>query len=295
MTRTPKTASSTSSGTTTRVLRSRSMNSEDTTKPMAPPACWSASVSPRCGRGIPLAMCTRPSTPKSSAAQPMICRPAGPLLSGLRRLRQATKHSSSGTNQPSRPTEPFTTVRVKSPTPPGSCHHTAAATTTASPIRNRPAPSRRCSGSSSRAVCPTLRTVAPSTWATPSQTAASPRPRASPSAAIGPVPFRTARGAGRLDFFVERPFAAGFLRDWLPDDRVVDPDPFGPALGVGLEVPFVRDAGGEDVRVAMLPNVHRRHTSPRLPTPDPLRLRLVLPPSTAGRDLGPCLVRPTRP
>ena len=153
-------------------------------------------MSPRCGRGMPLAMCTSPSTPNSSAAQPMTCRPAGPLLSGLRRLRQATKHSSSGTNQPSRPTEPFTTVRVKSPTPPGSCHQTAAATTTARPIRNSPAPSRRCSGSRSRAVCPILRTAAPSTWATPSHTAASPRPRASPSAAMGPVPLRTARGAG---------------------------------------------------------------------------------------------------
>ena len=107
---------------------------------MAPPACWRSSVSPRCGRGMPLAMCTRPSTPNSSAAQPMICRPAGPLLSGLRRLRQATKHSSSGTNQPSRPTEPLTTVRVESPTPPGSCHQTAAATTTASADQEQPGP-----------------------------------------------------------------------------------------------------------------------------------------------------------
>ena len=82
---------------------------------------------------------------------------------------------------------------------------------------------------------------------------------------MGPVPFRTARGAGRLDF--ERPFAAGFLRDWLPDDRVVDADAFAPALGAGLEVPFVRDAGGEDVRVAMVPNVHSRHSRPMLPTP----------------------------
>ncbi len=79
---------------------------------------------------------------------------------------------------------------------------------------------------------------------------------------MGPVPLRTARGAGRLDFFVERPFAAGFLRDWLPDDRVEDPDPFEPALAAGLEVPLFRDAGGEDVRVAMVPKIHRSHTSP---------------------------------
>jgi hypothetical protein len=85
---------------------------------------------------------------------------------------------------------------------------------------------------------------------------------------MGPVPFRTARGAGRLDFFVERPLAAGFLRDWLPDDRVEDPDPFEPALvEAGLEVPLFRDAGGEDVRVAMVVNVHRGHTSPMPHTP----------------------------
>ena len=85
---------------------------------------------------------------------------------------------------------------------------------------------------------------------------------------MGPVPVRTARGAGRVDFFVERPLAAGFLRDWLPDDRVEDPDPFEPALvGVDLEVPLFRDAGGEDVRVAMVVNVHSGHTSPTAHTP----------------------------
>ena len=175
---------------------------------MAPPACCRSSVSPRCGFGMPLAMCTRPSTPNSSAAQPMTCRPAGPLLSGLRRLRQATKHSSSGTNQPSRPTEPLTTVRVESPTPPGSCHQTAAATTTASPIRNRPAPSRRCSGSSSRAVCPTLRTPAPEHVGD-----AEPQPRRGPGRGRGRA-WRWGRcrcgppaGAGRLA--VERPSSRG--------------------------------------------------------------------------------------
>ena len=81
-------------------------------------------MSPSSGVGEPLAMCTMPSTPKSSAPQPITWRPAGPLRSGSRRLRQATKHSSSGTNHASRPTEPATTVRVNSPMPPGSCHQT---------------------------------------------------------------------------------------------------------------------------------------------------------------------------
>jgi hypothetical protein len=59
---------------------------------------------------------------------------------------------------------------------------------------------------------------------------------------------------------LDRPFDAGFLlRFWLPDDRVFE--------GAAREVLAFDDAGGEDVRVAMLPNVHKRHTSPRLPTP----------------------------
>src|SRR5205085_652843 len=125
-------------------------------------------------------------------------------------------------------------------------------------MRNSPAPSRRCSGSSSRAVCPTLRTAAPSRWAAPSQAAATPRPRARKSVAMGPGPLRTARGEGRLDL-LERPLPllAGFLRAWLPDDRVVAEDA---RMDVFLDVPRFRDAGGEDVRVAMLTNLRDRHT-----------------------------------
>jgi hypothetical protein len=77
-------------------------------------------------------------------------------------------------------------------------------------------------------------------WAMPSQTAATPRPRAPKNVAMGPVPLRTARGAGRVDF--DRPFA-DVLRDRLPDDRVFEE----------LErVLLFDDAGGEDVRVAMV-------------------------------------------
>jgi hypothetical protein len=67
---------------------------------------------------------------------------------------------------------------------------------------------------------------------------------------------------------VERPFGAGFLRDWLPDDRVEDAEDFGPALGAGFEVPLFRDAGGDDVRVAMVVNVRDRLTRHMLHTPD---------------------------
>ena len=143
-------------------------------------------------------MCTMPSTPNRNAAQPIACRPAGPLCWGSRRLRQATKTSRRGTNHATRPTDPATTPRTASKNPPGSCHQTAAATTTASPTRNRPAPSRRCSGSSSPAELPTRRTPPPTTCAAPSQTLATAPPRAANSRKTGDGPLRTARGAGRL-------------------------------------------------------------------------------------------------
>jgi hypothetical protein len=93
-------------------------------------------------------------------------------------------------------------------------------------------------------VCPTRRTPAPSRCATPSQVAARPRPRAANSVAIGPGPFRTALGAGRLDLLEVRRFDEDFLRVWLPDDRVLE--------AAELLALLFDDAGGEDVRVAMV-------------------------------------------
>ena len=207
------------------------MNSAETTKPIAPPACCSASVSPRCGRGMPLAMWTRPSTPNSSAAQPMTCRPAGPLLSGLRRLRQATKHSSSGTNQPSRPTEPSTTVRVTSPTPPGSCHQTAAATTTASADQEQPGPVAAVLGVELAGGVPDPADAGAEHVRDAEPDRGQPAPEGEPDARqwgrcrCGPL---AARGASTSQS--TRPLRRGLARDWLPDDRAAEPDAFEPAV-----------------------------------------------------------------
>src|SRR3954453_13169816 len=104
---------------------------------------------------------------------------------------------------------------------------------------------------------PTLRTPGPGTCATPRKSALSARPTARDSRAIGPVPLRTARGDGPIE--VEPPFDAGFLlRDWPPDDRLVDPEAFEVAREPDFEVPLPRDAGGEDVRVAMVVNLRDR-------------------------------------
>src|SRR5690349_13094625 len=164
----------------------------------------------------------------------------------------------SGTKYPSSPTEPATAARAASKTPPGTCHQTAAATTTASAIRNSPAPSRRCSGSRSRAPWPTRRAPDPMPPATPSQTAVIPWPRPAKVRETGPGPLRTARGAGRR--FLLAPFFAGGLRLlWLPDGRDRE-----------VEAPFVlvlllRDAGGEDVRVAMVAMYPPAPPAPRVP------------------------------
>src|SRR5690349_14097518 len=96
--------------------------------------------------------------------------------------------------------------------------------------------------------------------ATPSQTALAPWPSAPKVRETGPGPLRTARGAGRR-FFVDPFFAAGLRLPWLPDDR--DREVEAPFLLVLL----LRDAGGEDVRVAMFRNVRDHPTSPTCHTP----------------------------
>ena len=111
-------------------------------------------------------MWTMPSSPRPSALQPTTCRPAGPLRIGSRRLRQPTTSSISGTSQPTLPTQPVTATRTAPMTGPPSWNQTAAALMTDSANMKRPTPSRRCSGSRSRAPWPMPRATAPMPWAT---------------------------------------------------------------------------------------------------------------------------------
>src|SRR6195952_2055885 len=131
-------------------------------------------------------------------------------------------------------------VRGASPNRPGSCHQTDAATTTASPTRNSPAPSRRCSGSSSRAVWPIRRTPSPTAWATPSHAVTSTRARAVHTRAIGPEPLRTARGAGRAGLRPPLRADAGFCPDLVPVD--FDREVERPLPVERAEVLLLRDA-----------------------------------------------------
>src|SRR5688572_3227456 len=137
----------------------------------------------------------------------------------------------------------------------------------ATPKRNSPAPSRRCSGSRSRADRPIDRATAPTAWAMPSHTAATPLPSTPKLRATGPGPLLTARGAGReperrADALEPlRPFAEerGAGRLLVLRDRVLEP------LVVRLDpdVLELRDPGGEDVRVAMVRTLRPRHTRHR--------------------------------
>ena len=157
----------------------------------------------------------------------------GAVALGVAQVAPARRSTAAAarTSRAGRPSR-STTVRVASPTPPGSCHQTAAATTTARPIRNRPAPSRRCSGSRSRAVWPTLRTArADARGRRRARRRPDPRPEGEPNAATGAsaVADRARGGTRRLLRRAPLRLRAS-LRDWLPDDRVEDPDPFEPAL-----------------------------------------------------------------
>ncbi len=101
-------------------------------------------------------------------------------------------------------------------------------------------------------MCPIRRTAPPTAWATPSQAETSTRVSALNSRNTGPGPLRTARGAGRPalpDFFL----GAGLRLEVVPVDRLREVEPPLPELRE--DVPLLRDAGGEDVRVAMLANL----------------------------------------
>ena len=91
-----------------------------------------------------------------------------------------------------------------------------------------------------------------------------PANRAVNSLEIGPDPLRTALGAGRF-VFDERRDDEDFRRVWLPDDR----DREVPALRRLLlrALLVLRDAGGEDVRVAMVRRLCECHTSLTRHTP----------------------------
>ena len=121
------------------------------------------------------------------------------------------------------PKVPALMVCTTSPNIPAMPHHSTAAMTIATAIRVKPTPSRRSSGSRSRALVPTRRAVPPATCATPIQV-----PRSARTGSDGPPPPRAGwrpladaevlRAAGRE----EVDFAAGREVDERPRELDFD-------------------------------------------------------------------------
>ena len=131
-----------------------------------PPAARMPSA-PSGGVGMPAATCARPQAAKTRAVVPTAARDVAASSCGARSIRTPKRSRTIGTAYPIRPTVPATTAWTTVPTDPGMPHHSRAATTTARARSSRPMPSRRCSGSRSRPVSPTLRATAPVAWARP--------------------------------------------------------------------------------------------------------------------------------
>lgn len=105
-------------------------------------------------------MCTSPSTPTSSADQPITILAVSALWSGCRNSRHASSTSRIGIIQSPAPNN----VRMNVPSGwliPPACHQVATAQTMAAVSAASPAPSLRCIGSSSLALASNVRATAP--------------------------------------------------------------------------------------------------------------------------------------
>ena len=204
-------------------------------------------------------MCTMPSTPNRNAAQPIGLPARRPLCWGSRRLRQATKTSRRGrtSHQADRPGDDAA-HGVEEPA--GQLPPDGRGDDDGEPTRNSPAPSRRCSGSSSPAELPHA-SYATADEVRRAQPDAGDRTRPGRRTAGRPATARSAPPAAPDASSRFRGAGLRLLVVFLPveRDREVEP-PFS-------EVPLLRDAVGEDVRVAMVANVRENLTCPMRHTP----------------------------
>src|SRR6478609_6494974 len=229
---------------------------------MMPPASR-IGVAPSDGLGTPAEMCTRPAAEKARAVRPMPMRLVEEASSGARSRRSPSRIRTIGTARPTRPKVPATTAWTTSPTGPRSAHHSRAATMMARAMRAKPIPSRRCSGSSSRALWPTLRTVPPARWATPIHAPRTARTGQGRGAALRGAGLRAAglRAAGlRLAALVVR--AAGRAAPPRPEELEREEEVVRVATFAGYAIvpttSRVTRASGPARRAAM---VHRRAPS----------------------------------
>src|SRR5712691_400676 len=117
-----------------------------------------------------------PSTPSSSAVQPIAARTVSELRSGCRRNRQASSTASTGITQASEPNASVVAMWMARPAALLIRPHSEAASTIATPRVSSPTPSRRWCGSRSRAPRPTALAANPTAPAATIQAAAIMRP-----------------------------------------------------------------------------------------------------------------------
>ncbi len=254
----PKTVSSTSIGTASGAPMVK-ISGLDAAQPTSPPAFCMAVV-PSSRPGAPQAMCTRPSTPMTSADRPMPIRPLASGWSGWRMKRTAITPRMIGTSRSSRPKAPVISMVTRSPTGPLRFDQVPAATISARASSSSATPSLRWAGSRFLAPWPIPRKTAPTAWAQPSHRARSSRstPPLGEGAGLAGAFLAGARLAGaaflaagpraRAAFFAGavvrpvRPFAVpAVLWEPLPDVR----EAMGPRLPVRTTVdvparPFTR-------------------------------------------------------
>ena len=190
-----------------------------------------------------------PSSPRPSALQPTTWRPAGPLRIGSRRLRQPTTSSISGTSQPTLPTRAGDRDADRAHDRAGELEPDGGGADDRQREDESPTPSRRCSGSRSRAVGRSRGRPRRCRG----RCRARPRPdRArAPRRNAGPARDRSGRARVRR---AARGLAGALLRR-TPSTR-------GRGRHGRLEDELLlREPGGEDVRVAMVRNLGQRHSS----------------------------------
>ncbi len=163
---------------TTRAPNAPSRNSTSTTRlagstrsswppsiPVSPPACDQPVSLP----GESAARCSMPVTDSSTARPPTSIRPRRSGCGCWRSRCTAARTSSTGSSSAALPTSSRNRPVIASPSGPAAVNQTAIAEIRPRASTARPAPSRRCAGSRSRAVAalrPTARASVPT--ATPS-------------------------------------------------------------------------------------------------------------------------------
>ena len=244
------------------------MNSDEITKPMAPPACWRSSVSPRSGTRHAVGD-VHQAEHAEQQRRPADDLPAGGAVAlGVAQVApgdEAQQQRDEPAEQADRAVDDgaHAVADAAGQLPPDGGGHDD---------RERRSGTARPRRAGARARAPG-RCARPCGRSHPARGRHRARPRRRPARGrvrarqwgqcrCGRLAVRGASTSQSTDPSARACYGTGCRttgsRIRTPSSRLV---------AAGLEVPLFRDAGGEDVRVAMVRNLHRCHSSPRPHTP----------------------------